>query len=42
MMYVFVAGGGSMMAAIAHVVQRQPDYVVGKPSKAMLDVMKQT
>ena len=36
-----IVGTGSMIAAISHVVQREPDYVVGKPSKAMLDVMKE-
>ena len=30
-----------MLAAISHVVQREPDYVVGKPSMAMLDVLKE-
>ena len=34
-------GGGTMLAAISHVVQREPDYVVGKPSMAMLDVLKE-
>lgn len=34
-------GTGSFVAAVSHVVGRQPDYILGKPEKPMFDAVKQ-
>ena len=34
-------GTGSFVSALAHVVQKEPDYILGKPHRPMFDAIKE-
>jgi ribonucleotide monophosphatase NagD (HAD superfamily) len=38
---VLSAGAGSFVSALSHVLQKEPDYILGKPNKPMFDAVKE-
>jgi phosphoglycolate phosphatase len=36
-----IPGAGSFVSALSHVLQKEPDYILGKPNKPMFDAVKE-